>query len=120
MKSIGYERNVVVTTRPHGYRKFPSWKFALVKPFFGRFPAIYRALTTRHEWYNAALRHIDGQVAAGKAYLICPEASLPISRVCHDPETMQKVYEIGRETARRQLPRVESFLDGGASADGGW
>ena len=119
-ESIGYERNVVVTTRPHGYRKFPSWKFALVKPFFGRFPAIYRALTTRHEWYNAALRHIDGQVAAGKAYLICPEASLPISRVCHDPETMQKVYEIGRETARRQLPRVESFLDGAASADGGW
>ena len=119
-ESIGYERNVVVTTRPHGYRKFPSWKFALVKPFFGRFPAVYRALTTRHEWYNAALRHIDGQVAAGKAFLICPEAPLPISRVCHDPETMQKVYDIGRETARRLLPRVESFLDGGASADGGW
>ena len=109
-ESLGYARNVVITTRPHGYRKFPSWKFVLLKPFFRRFPAVYRALTTRHEWYNAALRHIDEQVAAGRAFLICPESALPISRVCHDPETMQKVYDIGRVTAERLLPQVRSFL----------
>ncbi|MCQ2388789.1 MAG: patatin family protein [Kiritimatiellae bacterium] len=109
-ESLGYGRNVVVTTRPHGYRKFPSWKLALLKPFFRRFPAVYHALRTRHEWYNAALRHVDGQVAAGRAFLICPETALPISRVCHDPETMRKVYDVGRSTAGRLLPQVEDFL----------
>ena len=109
-ESIGYERNVVVTTRPHGYRKFPSWKVSVLKPFLRRYPAVYRALATRYEWYNSTLADIDRQVAAGRAFLICPEAPLPISRVCHDPDTMRKVYDIGRLTAERILPRVKSFL----------
>ena len=110
-ESLGYERNVVITTRPHGYRKHSSWKLKLLKPLFRRFPAIYRALKTRHEWYNATLRHIDNQVAASKAFLICPDVALPISRVCHDPETMQKVYDIGRATAERVLPQVREFIE---------
>ena len=109
-ESLGYERNVVVTTRPHGYRKSPSWKISLLKPLFRRFPAVYRALKTRHEWYNATLRYIDAQVAAGRALLICPDAALPISRVCHDPVTMQRVYDIGRSTAGRLLLQVRDFL----------
>ena len=109
-ESLGYERNVVITTRPHGYRKSPSWKFAFLKPFLRRFPAVYQAIKTRHEWYNAALVHVDAQVAAGRAFLICPEFALPISRICHDPETMQKVYDIGRATAERLLTHVRSFL----------
>ena len=59
---------------------------------------------------EAALRHIDEQVAAGCAFLICPDTALPISRVCHDPGTMQKVYDIGRATAECLLPQVRSFL----------
>ena len=109
-ESLGYERNVVITTRPHGYRKFPSWKFALLKPLFRRFPAVYHALKTRHVWYNETLLYIDRQVAAGKALLICPDAALPISRVCHNPDTMQKVYDIGCAAAVRVLPKAREFL----------
>lgn len=46
----------------------------------------------------------------GKAFLICPDAALPISRVCHDPDVIQKVYDIGRTTAERPLPKVREFL----------
>lgn len=109
-ESLGYERNIVITTRPHGYRKFPTWKIALLKPFLRRYPAVYHALATRHEWYNATLGYIDRQVAAGRAFLICPESPLPISRVCHNPATLQKVYTLGRQTAERVLPLVKSFL----------
>lgn len=65
---------------------------------------------TRHVGYNAALERIDAQVTAGKALLICPDAALPISRICHDPETMQKVYDIGRAIAGRLLPKVQEFV----------
>ena len=47
-ESLGYGFNVVVTTRPHGYRKFPSWKYRLAKPFLRRYPAVYKALKTRY------------------------------------------------------------------------
>lgn len=97
-ESIGYGRNLVVTTRPHGYRKHPSDKLCLLKPLLHRHPAIYRALKTRHVWYNETLEYIDRRVADGAAVLIAPEAPLPISRVCHDPDAMQCVYDLGRKS----------------------
>ena len=96
-ESLGYDFNVVITTRPHGYRKFPSWKHCLAKPFLRRYPAVYKALKTRHEWYNDTLKYIDSRVAAEKAILIAPKKPLQISRVCHDPDQMQRVYDIGRK-----------------------
>ena len=105
-ESIGYDFNVVITTRPHGYRKFPSWKHRLAKPFLRRYPAVYRALKTRYEWYNDTLKYIDSRVADGAALLIAPDPALDISRVCHDPDRMQHAYEIGRTQAEGVLPRL--------------
>ena len=95
-ESIGFERNLVVTTRPHGYRKFPKRRIRLLRPLF-RHPAVYQALKNRYKWYNETLEYIDSRVAAGKAMLVCPKEPLPISRVCHDPEAMQRVYDLGRQ-----------------------
>ena len=107
---MGFDRNVVVTTRPHGFRKFASWKVALTKIFLRRYPAVYRALATRHEWYNRTLEYIDQRVAAGAALLIAPEAPLPIARVCHDPEAMQRVYDLGKAAGERSAASVKEFL----------
>ena len=107
---MGFDRNVVVTTRPHGYRKFASWKVALTKIFLRRYPAVYRALATRHEWYNRTLEYIDQRVAAGAALLIAPEAPLPIARVCHDPKAMQRVYDLGKAAGERSAASVKEFL----------
>ena len=107
---MGFDRNVVVTTRPHGYRKFASWKVALTKVFLRRYPAVYRALATRHEWYNRTLEYIDRRVADGAALLVCPEAPLPIARVCHDPEAMQRVYDLGKVAGERSAASVKEFL----------
>lgn len=108
-ESLGYVRNVVVTTRPHGYRKFPKRRMFLLKPLLHRHPAIYSALTSRHVWYNETLEYIDSRVAAGTALLISPDKPLEISRVCHDPDAMQRVYETGRNTAASQLNAIQAF-----------
>lgn len=100
-ESIGYKKNIVITTRPHGYRKFPSGKVRIIKPFLRRYPAIYNALKNRHIWYNKTLEYIDNQVAKGDAILISPEKPLEISRICHDPDVMQRIYDLGRRAAER-------------------
>ena len=112
-ESLGYARNVVVTTRPHGYRKFPSWKIRLLKPLLRKWPAVYAALATRYAWYNRTLAYIDERVEAKAALLVSPPEPLPISRVCHDPGQMQRVYEIGRRAGERELVRVRDFLAAG-------
>ena len=109
-ESLGYERNVVITTRPRGYRKFPSWKASLAKCFLRRHPAVGKALKTRHVWYNEALDYINERVKAGAALLIAPEKPLEISRLCHDPEQMQRVYDEGRKAATERLAEIKGFL----------
>jgi len=109
-ESCGFGRNLVVTTRPRGYRKFPSWKHVLAKPFLRKFPAVYHALATRHEWYNRTLEYIDRRVADGAALLIAPDRDLPVSRVCHDPDVMQRVYDIGHVAGEREAEAVKAFL----------
>ncbi|MBR3921555.1 MAG: patatin family protein [Kiritimatiellae bacterium] len=110
-ESLGFARNVVITTRPHGYRKFPSGGIRILKPFLRRYPAIYQALKTRYVWYNKTLEYIDKRVAQKAAILIVPEKPLEISRVCHNPEVMQRVYDLGRRAAERISERtLNSFL----------
>lgn len=100
-ESLGFTQNIVITTRPRGYRKFPRKSIALTKPFLRRHKAIYEALKTRHIWYNDTLEYIDRRVADGAAILIAPEKPLEISRVCHDPAIMQRVYDLGRKAAEK-------------------
>ena len=100
-ESLGFARNVVITTRPHGYRKFSPGRIRILKPFLRRYPAIYQALKARYVWYNKTLEYIDERVAQKAAILIAPEKPLEISRVCHDPEVMQRVYDLGRRVAER-------------------
>lgn len=108
-ESIGYGRNVVITTRPRGYRKVPSWKAAVMRPFLHRYPAVCNALKRRHIWYNATLEYIDERVNAGAALLVAPEKALEISRLCHDPDQMQRTYYAGRGVAESCLPQIKAF-----------
>lgn len=109
-ESLGFERNVVVTTRPDGYRKKGHRTLALAKPFLRKTPAVYRALQSRPDMYNAELELVSRHATAGSALLLAPPAPLPVSRVCHDPDAMQLAYDIGRRTAEESLEAVGSFI----------
>ena len=44
-------------------------------------------------------------VSAGAAALIAPKEPLDISRVCHDPARMQRIYDIGRAAGEEFVAR---------------
>lgn len=107
----GYLRNVVVTTRPEGYRKASSWKTRLARPLLSTLPKIYEALETRHLRYNETLDYIKEREKDWAAFVVRPEKPLPIGRICHNPDTMQKVYDIGLATGHKALNDLKYFLN---------
>ena len=109
-ESLGYDRNVVITTRPRGYRKPPVGKLRLWKLFLRRLPKICDAMQSRSERYNASLDYLDSRVQSGQTFLIAPEQPLEISRISHDPDQMQRVYETGRDAGGRNLNALLEFL----------
>lgn len=109
-ESIGYDRNVVILTQPHGFRKKRDSLYPLMKQYYRKYPKLVEAIATRHEVYNASLDHIAQQEKNGNLLVIRPLEKLPISRTEKDPDKLRKVYEIGRSVAEHRIEEIKAFL----------
>ncbi|MBQ0030034.1 MAG: patatin family protein [Bacteroidales bacterium] len=111
MQSLGYEKNLVILTQPAGFVKQPTSFMPLMRLGLHKYPKIADALGNRHIMYNKQLEHLQTAIAQGKTMAIYPPHKLPIGHLCHDPEQMAKVHQIGRETAKAKLNEIKAFLE---------
>jgi len=109
-ESIGYDRNVVILTQPHGFRKKRDSLYPLMKQYYRKYPKLVEAIATRHEVYNASLDHIAQQEKNGNLLVIRPLEKLPIGRTENDPDKLRRVYEIGRSVAEHRIEEIKAFL----------
>ena len=109
-ESIGYDRNLVVLTRPRGYRKSPNRAMAWVRMKYKKSPQFVRAMERRHEMYNETLSYIEQEEAAGRLLVIAPEEELPVRRVEKDPEKLREAYELGRKATLARMEEILRFL----------
>ena len=111
-RADGYERFLVVMTRPRGYRKGPvRAPAAIYQKIFKKYPAVVEAILRRPKRYNATLDELEELQAEGKAYLYYPE-TMPVSNGERNAVRIQAAYEEGMQQARRDLPAIKEFLAG--------
>ena len=106
----GYDRNVVILTRPEGYVKEPSRINSLVRLAYRKHPQFVEAVVHRHEMYNAQLEYVEQEEAAGRAFVFRPNPPLEIGHVCDDRDTLQRTYDQGRQHALSRLDALKQFL----------
>lgn len=114
-EDLGYQRNVVVLTRPMDYRKEENKAMPLIRRKYRHYPKLVQAMADRHVIYNQTLDYIPRAEAEGRAFVIRPDSPLPVGRVEKDPEKLQEAYIIGRKTAQTHLQAVTDFLRSGRS-----
>lgn len=92
----GFEKFVIVLTRPKGYRKKEKRVWL---PFFvySKYPKIREALRGRAARYNQAMDIIDELEAQGKAIVIRPKAPMMVSRSEVDTQKLDALYREGLE-----------------------
>ena len=83
----------------------------LMKMRLHKYPNFIKTMANRHNDYNEAIRYIRQEEQKGTTFVLCPDEDLPISRVEHDPDRIQNVYNIGREVAMRNLEKIKLFLE---------
>lgn len=110
-QQMGYQRNLVILTRPSSYRKKPLPRVDALKPLFRKYPAVLEAMKQRPEQYNAAISYVHLQEALGNVLVLQPVQDLPIDRLAHDPFKLKLTYALGREEAERRLPEILEFLE---------
>lgn len=109
-QQMGYERNVVILTRPRGYRKEASKITSLFRIFCRKYPKIAECMQRRHEAYNQQLDYLLEQEKAGNTMLIFPEKELKIGRTELNEEKMRTVYGQGIEQGKATVDCVKDFI----------
>lgn len=109
-QQLGYDRNVVVLTRPKGYQKKKNGAMPLIRQKYRAYPKLVEAMANRHIVYNNTLAEIDRDEQAGRLFVLRPEKPLPVGRVEKDPKKLQQAYDTGRATAEQNLTALTAYL----------
>ena len=111
-RSMGYERNIVILTRPEGYRKKKNKFFPVLKFLLRKYPKLAETLENRHEVYNSTIDELHRLEKEGDTFIITPSRDLGIPRVESDEKKLQEAYDTGVKDANDHLENIREFLSG--------
>lgn len=104
------EKPVLVLTQPAGYRKHASKSVVLCKWRYPQFPELVRVLERRHEEYNDQLATIEVKEKQGEIFVLRPESTLGVGRVCRDQRKLYDLYDNGYALAQKRTAALQEFL----------
>lgn len=110
MDSIGYKKQVVVTSRPSHYRKGPNSLLWLYKLVYRKYPNFVKAVGDRYIRYNRCLETLADWEKSGKVFVFRPESDIKISRVEKDTSKLVALYELGLKDARDRMQELLKWL----------
>lgn len=108
--NLGYDKNIVVQTRPEGYRKKAAKFVWLAKLVYRKFPKFIAAFTNRPAMYNQELEYIKNLSEQGNIFVIKPSRFINIKHAETNPEIIKAMYNLGRDDAKKQLAALKIFL----------
>lgn len=109
-QSIGYQRNLVVTTQPDGYVKGKNKFLPLIRHSLRKYPHFIEAAANRHLMYNEQLAYLKEEEKKGMTFVIRPTEKLKIGHISHKPEEMWETYHIGRQIAETRIEEILNFI----------
>lgn len=109
-ESIGFEKNVIILTQPKGYIKKPSKAARVMKYALKDYPNVVKTMENRHIEYNETLEYIEKREKEGAAYVIRPDAPLEIGKIEHNPDNMQRIYDLGRKAGEKHIENIKNFI----------
>jgi predicted patatin/cPLA2 family phospholipase len=110
LEENGYMKNVVVLTQPRDFVKEKTSIIPIMKILMYRYPKIVDAMARRHTIYNSQTAELKEKEKRGEVFVISPETSLNIKRTENNPDELERVYQIGRKVALKNLDAVKNFI----------
>ena len=106
---MGFERNVLILTRPHSHVREKEHGL-MAKLRYRKYPNFVKALLSHHERYNATKERIAQLMKEDKVFVIAPAEELKRSRLESDPSEIQRVYDLGRADGERVINELIEWL----------
>lgn len=110
-RKMGFERLIVVTTRPEGYVKGPEKLLGLMKMKYRKYPQFIERCKNRHVEYNESLRKLEELEKNGQVMVLRPTKRIEIGRMEKNPDKVQAQYDVGQADALARLEEIKKFLE---------
>ena len=104
----GYDKIIVVLTRPKSYRKSGSIHGADI--FYKKYPEFAKTLNNRNRMYNKQCEFIEKLEKDGKIIVLRPSEHIEVKRTEKDKEKLQKMYDLGIKDCSEKIDIIKSFL----------
>lgn len=109
MQKMGYDKIIVVLTKPYGYKKRKPLEF-LAKQKYKNYPNLIKAINTRYEHYNQTIDEINKLEKEKQIIVIRPSKKIKMNRVEKNIKKIQKMYNLGIEDSKRILKDLKKYL----------
>ena len=108
----GFEKILVVRTRPQSYRRPPEGKrfMELAERLYRNYPNLVERLNSQSNQYNSACMELDELQEQGRIMMLCPSGSISVSMLEGDMERLGALYLLGRADAKLMLPQLRAYF----------
>ncbi len=109
-EELGYDKIIVVLTRPLEYRKKKTNKL-LVKLKYGKYPNFVNTINNRYINYNNTVEKIIDKENKKEIFVIRPSKTIDISRLEKDPNKLQEMYDLGVNDCKNSLDKLKEYIN---------
>lgn len=109
-KDLGYNKRIVILTRPLDYRKSKPSKF-IIDRWYKNYPNFSQALKNRYHNYNDTVEQLAEEEKNNEAFVIRPSQTLSVKRLERDPDKLQAMYDLGVQDVKQQLADLKAYLN---------
>lgn len=109
MKSMGYDKIIVILTRTIDYRKKNN-EGKLMSVGYKKYPKLVKLLKNRHNYYNDTLDKIVEMEKNNEIFVIRPSREIKIKRIEKDGERLQEMYDLGIDDGKKNIKQLKKYL----------
>lgn len=107
--SMGFDRVIVVLTRPISYRKKKTNQ-TFPKIYYRKYPKFAETINNRYKKYNEELEKISESEKEGKIFVIRPSKLVKIKRIEKDSNKLQEMYDLGKNDTLKVLDKLDKYI----------
>ncbi|MBP5453651.1 MAG: patatin family protein [Lachnospiraceae bacterium] len=107
----GNVKNIVVMTKPVGYRREKEKALAAFKARYIKYPKVYELMRDRHIVYNETVDYIEKKASEKKLILLRPLDDIYIDRLEKDSDKLTALYNEGYKEAEQRYDEIIGYLN---------
>ena len=107
--SMGFDRVVVILTRPIEYRK-KKGNEKIPQIYYRKYPKLVETINNRYKMYNEEVEKVIQLEKEKKIFVIRPSRTVGIKRIERDIDKIQEVYDLGKSDIQEKMDELLNYL----------